>query len=431
VRNDEQMNGISMDDPSDIDSEIKPLKRGNVHIWQIASIYGANASGKSTFLRALGSMFYNIADTRHNLVGERFLFDYSLKEEPIYCEMCFSLLKPGSKAKYNEYRYGYKLGTYIKNDDIEDEEEYEKDGKANEVLSEWLTIRDINSNDEPMFVFNRERDSLEFFGVHKNSPTAKQLSEKFDELEMKTTLVMRLVGNLNMNDDDNLFSSIHAWCRKAVPIEFFSETEGRWHLNSAAARIMKNERNFKDRFLKFIQKFDRCIFDVKVKSENEKYELQIGHKIKNTSQDQIYYRSIYKESYGTQKIAGMCPYFLDAIENGGLLMIDEIDIKLHPMVILDLIEECHKNENIQVIFSTHNLVTLDKRYMHMDEIWFVEKFDDERSSIACLDKASLVADELKPEFVDYWKLYLNNRFGAVPSQKLVAQRSDDKRSDDN
>ena len=433
AKDSEQMNGISMDDPSDRDSytPIEPLARGKARIWQFASIYGANASGKSNMLKAIGSMFDNIASTRRDLVGERFLFDRSLNEKPIFCEMCFSLLKPGSNTQYNEYRYGYQLKTH-KNiiDDKYDDKELARYGKASEVLYEWLTIRDIHTDtdEDTEFIYYRDGKKLEFLNNYKDSPPAICLEKLFNKQKEEEIipLVLRLAGEKEIEDQetDNIFSSIHAWCRKAILMERVSEKEDTWNLRSAAALVHKDQDGYKDRFLKYLKTFDECIVDVSVVCKGIDFELYIGHNMENvtSNNDKVVFRSIYKESYGTQKIAGMYPYFWDAMENGGLLMIDEIDIKLHPLVIRYLLEECQKSEKIQIIFSTHNLITLDKRYMHMDETWFVEKRANGKSSIFCLDTDSLGKDENEPEYINYRKPYLNGRFGAIPSQILDFQR---------
>jgi AAA15 family ATPase/GTPase len=423
--NDKPKNGISMmaRETDESASSFIPTFRGAINIWQVASIYGPNASGKSNILRALSDVFYNIAGTNPNLRGECFLFDYEAKDKPIFSEICFSLLKPSSFDEHIEYTYGYKLSTC------------ESSGRANVVLSEWLKMRNLGSNEAPVDVFTRDENSNPvFYGDFENSEAENQLVNELEKLtddERSKKLLMRLVGEGSVSD--KMLNSIFNWCMKVIPPEFFTEEDGKWQISRIAERVAKSlnvnnpkfNEKYKDKYLEFMQKFDTGINNIK---PNNKFDLITEHTMQNVTagNKQFCERSIYQESYGTQKIAGIYQYFLNAITNGGLLIIDEFDIKLHPWVIRDLVALLHNedinkknDEKAQLIFSAHNVAVLNLDYVHMDEVYFVDKDKNEKSIIYRLDKRSLNEDDLKEGNIDLAELYLNKyKFGAIPKTKL-------------
>ena len=456
---------------SEINSSIIPLTRGQEKIWQVASLYGANASGKSNFIKALGSMFYNIAENRSDLKGERFIYDYNLKDSVVFCEICFSLEDledVDSKTKgYTEYVYGYELIT-------------DEAGKANMISDEWLGSRKLGSEDKFKIIFNRtknENETSKWFPGNDSADFSanKRLIDEFlehvPENDRSKTPILRLAGKVT--PDTKPFYSIHAWFRKVRPAEYFMEEEQRWQITSTAERILK-DAEFKKSLLNFLQKFDKegNISDIDVDTKNEKYDLLVQREIQNFPKNdtemenddfRFLWKSIKKESYGTQKIAGLFRFFHDALLNGGLLIIDEFDTKLHPLVIRDLITMLHdhkKNTKAQLIFSAHSLSSLDSKYMHMDEVYFVTKLD-KKSSVLRLDKKCFTKKELLAfkdsikkledagdtinaedinknheketnEYVDIYKryasfaeLYLDhNRFGAIPQEVLTIRLSE-------
>ena len=83
------------------------------------------------------------------------------------------------------------------------------------------------------------------------------------------------------------------------------------------------------------------------------------------------------ESNGTLKMLHLFDFLMDALLNGTILFIDELDAKLHPLLtryIINLFHNPDKNVgNGQLIYSTHDTVNLNKEIFRRDEIWFVEK----------------------------------------------------------
>lgn len=85
----------------------------------------------------------------------------------------------------------------------------------------------------------------------------------------------------------------------------------------------------------------------------------------------------YMESEGTKKLFNLAGPIVNTILNGKILVIDELDAKMHPLIsqhIVDVFNDKKKNpRNAQLIFSTHDTHLLSSSTLRRDQIWFTEK----------------------------------------------------------
>jgi AAA15 family ATPase/GTPase len=118
------------------------------------------------------------------------------------------------------------------------------------------------------------------------------------------------------------------------------------------------------------------------------------------------------ESAGTQRLLSYIGPLLDAIETGKLLVIDEIDSSLHPMVVRFVLQLLHdakvSQRGAQFWISTHDTSLLDTDLLRRDQIWFVEKSERQASRLYPLTEFS----PRKNEALE--KSYLRARYGGVP-----------------
>jgi AAA15 family ATPase/GTPase len=126
------------------------------------------------------------------------------------------------------------------------------------------------------------------------------------------------------------------------------------------------------------------------------------------------------ESSGTRKVISLIRPMIEAIVRGVPLFIDELDAKLHPKL-LEVIISLYTNKEInkkgaQLIFTSHDLYTLDKKFLRRDEIWFVAKRDDYSSHLYSLSDFAEIGNEGNRSESDegYAKLYTEGRYGADP-----------------
>lgn len=124
------------------------------------------------------------------------------------------------------------------------------------------------------------------------------------------------------------------------------------------------------------------------------------------------------ESVGTMRLISIMPAILSSLRNGSVLVMDEMDASLHPMIVMNLITLFHNDEvnknRAQIIFNTHNPIYLNNRLLRRDEIKFVERDKDTKSSsLYALSDFKTNGDVSVRKTSDYMKNYFVNRYGAI------------------
>lgn len=118
------------------------------------------------------------------------------------------------------------------------------------------------------------------------------------------------------------------------------------------------------------------------------------------------------ESAGTQRLLSYIGPMLDVLDTGKLLVIDEIDSSLHPMVVRFLLQLLHdprvSSHGAQFWLTTHDTSLLDSDLLRRDQIWFVEKGEQQASRLYPLSDFS----PRKNEALE--RAYLRARYGGVP-----------------
>ena len=118
------------------------------------------------------------------------------------------------------------------------------------------------------------------------------------------------------------------------------------------------------------------------------------------------------EAAGTQRLIGLFGPLLQAVENGKLLLIDEFDASLHPLVARFLIRLVNdptvSHHGAQLLLTSHNTTLMDLDILRRDEIWLVQLDHKHASSLLPLLRSSPRKHELIA------KNYLKGRYGAVP-----------------
>lgn len=119
-----------------------------------------------------------------------------------------------------------------------------------------------------------------------------------------------------------------------------------------------------------------------------------------------------EESAGTRKLFALAGPWLDVLENGFVLFVDELDTSLHPHLVRFLLNMFHNPEanrhNAQLIFTTHDTTILDQRLMRRDQVWFIEKDAENTTRLYPLS-------DYKPRKGEaLQKGYLYGRYGALP-----------------
>ena len=124
------------------------------------------------------------------------------------------------------------------------------------------------------------------------------------------------------------------------------------------------------------------------------------------------------ESEGTKKVIEMSGPLFDTLNSGKILIIDELDAKLHPLltrnIVLLFMDPTINKFGAQLIFATHDTNLLDLEIIRRDQIWFTEKNYIESTDIYSLvefkdDEGNKIRNDR-----DIKRDYIRGRYGAIP-----------------
>ena len=384
-------NCLDMEATSLKEHEYNVAKVNNGEYLKVSAIYGANASGKTNVLQAFDYMKKRILvsdDSKKNSpIDEENVYSFMINNDPIALEV--EILAKNNKI----YKYGFEL--------VKDN-----------IISEWLYEKRVNKF---YSIFEREKNNVK--NIRNNKIT---MLANIDE----RTLFLNIYSKIDRNNED--FSSVYDWFVNSTYLDLGNPNFERLINNRVSLKILSDE-NYKKELLKFIKTFDSGIEGIKttpdsieaVKSNNGIIDIEVIHKGENGELKAL---PFYLESNGTRKMFHLFDFFMDALKNGMVLFVDELDAKLHPLLTRYIINLFHNSEtnkgNGQLIYSTHDTVNLNKETFRRDEIWFAEKDKDGISEIYALSDYILEDDKNAGKKVrndaTYNKDYLTGRYGAIP-----------------
>lgn len=134
------------------------------------------------------------------------------------------------------------------------------------------------------------------------------------------------------------------------------------------------------------------------------------HKDVNTQEPVEFANS--EESDGTRALFAFAGPWLDVIENERVLVVDELDTSLHPLLVHDLVKRLHHAGTCaQLIFTTHDTTLLSQKLLRRDQVWFMEKNTKSATRLYPLSDFS----PRDSEAVE--RGYLNGRYGGIPFLK--------------
>ena len=183
---------------------------------------------------------------------------------------------------------------------------------------------------------------------------------------------------------------------------------------------VSNTKNVKQLMLQMIQEMDLNIVDFRIEEDENRFDVYTKHSVDGYEEE----LDLEEESSGTRKLFGLLPFIAASLLEGTVLVIDELDAKIHPLLLKHIIGmftdlSVNKN-NAQLIFTSHDLSTMNSEVFRRDEIWFVAKGNAENSELYSLvefknDKGESVRKDAK-----FDKQYLEGKYGADPYlQKII------------
>ena len=339
------------------------IKSNYCNLLKTAAIYGANASGKSNILKAMiFAAGFVINSSKDSQVNEPTGVEpFLLSTETVDLPSTFQFVFLHENIKY---RYGFSLN-------------------GTKIVEEWLYRTDGNKEE---MLFERNNQDIQ---IDENKfQEGLSISDKTRE----NALFLSVVANFN----GQISGKVIRWFLAKLVV-LVSELP-----NGVTSRILKQQK-FKDEFIKIFKKLDLFIEDIKFEKINvDELPEHIQKYVKKQSQNgenfelppliktfhkqfdsqKKYVQMIEfdfedQESIGTRRLYSVLGPILEALYNGSVLAIDELEIKLHPLIVKFLIELFNSKKynkfGAQMIFTTHDVNILDNELLRKDQIWFTQK----------------------------------------------------------
>jgi len=384
-------NCLDMEATSSKEHEQNIAKLDNGEYLRISAIYGANASGKTSMLEAFDYMRKRI------LISDDAKKDFPIEEEPMYSFMMNNdpiVLEVEIAAKNNKiYKYGLEL-------------------LNNNIISEWLCEKRVNKF---YTIFERKNNKIKMMKDNKLSKIVN-IDEK--------TVFLNIYNKIDKNNEE--IHTIYNWFENSTYLNLGNPNFERLSNNRVVFKIVSDEK-YKKELVKFMKLLDPGIEDIRVVSDSIE-----ALKVKNAMIDMEVLRKgekkelkalpFHLESDGIRKIVYIYDFIMDALENGKVIWMDELEEKLHPLVTRYIIHLFHNSKtnkgNGQLIYATHDAVNLKREIFRRDEIWFVEKDKEGISKTYALANCIVGKDKKSRRKVRkdaiYNKEYLNGKYGAIP-----------------
>ena len=372
-------------------------RENNFNVLKTAGIYGPNNAGKTCLIRCIKVIKNVLLNKPTELISNIFT-------ESDISELGITFLSGGREFSY-DFKYDVKKQEFI----YESFVEILKDRYSNEKEVCWL-MRDTQREEYSC----TDEELLAMIPVVAKNNVIFNLIDttRFEHLnEMKNILIgfANRIDILNMNN---------------IPMEHTIE-------------LMKNKNKLQEKVVGFIKNADLYMDNyeyvdmdkIKLKTVNvsgkpEEEVLDIPDKL----MDQIRLVSTYKgvhvpsmlfDSTGTKKIAAMASYVIEALEQGRILVIDELDSSIHFKLTRATVAMFNNelNLNAQMIFTVHDINLMDcKRLFRKEQIWFVDKDDN---GVYVYSLADFTAENGVRDTSDIIEKYRKGAFAALPEPELI------------
>jgi hypothetical protein len=353
---------------------------GKKQLVPVAAIYGANSSGKSNILMAMRTMQDMITGVSAQLLKEKklpydpFAFNLAAKENvPTEFEIIYF---------YNGIKYAYGFS-------------YDAKQILTEELYHWPNGREA-------LIFSRERDKFEF---------RENLNEQAVLAGRTPANRLYLVSSNEWNAPQTELA--YKWfAEKLLPYDEHDTPDN----TIAAVKDDVLENPIRDRIIKELLLADLGITDIGINVEPKHSDTSYVFLLHETEDENVSIKfplPLEQESKGTQRFFARIGPWINALEKGGVLFVDEIDASLHPMLTRRLVEMMQNpkiNTNqAQLIFTTHDVMLLDLSLLRRDQIWFTDKdLKTLATELFSLWDFSVRKGE------NIRKGYLQGRYGAIP-----------------
>ncbi len=361
----------------------------------VSVIYGPNGGGKSNVLEALHTFDAKVLRPlcatcdrteceykARKIPVEPFAFSEETKREPTEFEVFF-------RTDIAEYRYILHVTQDL-------------------IIYESLDRIKLETGRRSA-LFTRNGNKVDLKGVFGKIKISEEISENLP-------LLSYLGITYKQND---VISDVIQWFEESI--DFLNYGNPKLELRTAIAKTDE----VKKLVLDMIREMDLDIEDFRIEEKEENFiEVYTKHTVNEYSTE----LTLSEESSGTRKLFGLLPFIARSLVFGTTLVIDELDAKIHPVLlryVIMLFNNMEINKNgAQLIFTSHDLSTMNNEIFRRDEIWFVAKGKEQNSKLYSLVEFKNGKGESVRMDAKYDKQYLEGKYGADPYLKNIIDWGD-------
>lgn len=373
-------------------------------LLKTAIIYGANASGKSNVIRAFFELrkFILFKPKVGDAIDlyDPFKFDIISKTEP--CE--FELIFIGPK----NIKYYYKTSIIV-----------------DKVIKEELYYY---PNGKQTTIFKRSKYK------EGNRVQKGKLGDSFGKKVINVFENQLILSKFGDDEPHELLTEVFLYFRNIEIINATSESHKDYFLKKVNEEVY-NDSEFKAKLAKLIKAADTKVNDFYITKTDEEDLSKLNNEAKKIVEKNPYvlsgihdlydnnivigYESLpfNQESTGTQSIYFLGGKILKSLEQGNVLIVDELDTSLHPfitkMIVMLFQSKITNPKNAQLIFTTHDVSLLDRDLIRRDQVWIAEKSKKGSTELYSLQDFDVRED------TPFEKWYLAGKFGGLPQIKSI------------
>lgn len=356
----------------------------------ISAIYGPNGGGKSNVLEAMHTLaskvlrpLYATGDKEERiflqkrLLIEPFAFSKKTKSQPTEFEIFF-------RTEIAEYRYKLHIMKDVVNYESLDRVKLDTGRRS--------------------ALFERDTEEISLKGVFSKLKASEDLSA-----------TLPLLSYLGITYKKNeVVKDVLDWFEYGI--DFLNYGNSIEELRMAVS----NSEDVKQLMLDMIQEMDLDIVDFRVvEDENDRIDVYTKHLVDGYETE----LNLLEESSGTRKLFGLMPFIAGCLLTGTVLVIDELDAKIHPVLLRHIImmfnDMSINKKKAQLIFTSHDLSTMNNEVFRRDEIWFVAKGNAQNSKLYSLVEFKNEKGESVRKDAKFDKQYLEGKYGADPYLKRI------------
>lgn len=372
-------------------------KENHFNILKTVGIYGPNNAGKTCLVKCIRAIRQILLNKKNDLTPNIFTGN-------TVCDLGITFLASGRKFSY-DFKYDAEKEEFL----YERFAEILKDQYGNEKEVFWLVKDAIQEQYSCVDVDAAQMMPL----MAKNNLLCYLIdTSKFKHLEEMKQIIVAFAGKIDIINMNN------------IPMKHTIE-------------LMKNQNQLQEKVVGFIRNADLYMdnfeyvsmdkIKLKAEDEGEKPEEKVLE-LPETIMDQIRLVSTYKgvavpsmlfDSTGTKKIAALASYVIEGLEQGRILVVDELDSSIHFKLTRAIVAMFNNelNTSAQMIFTVHDINLMDcKKMFRKEQIWFVHK---DKDGVYVYSLADFTAQQGVRDTTDVMEKYRKGALGALPDPELI------------